>query len=120
MGNAMQRQKKRSERRCKMSKYKAVRTVVDGITFASKKEAARYCELKLLQKSGLISDLRMQVPYEIIPKCGSNRAVKYIADFVYNENGDMVVEDCKGMKTQVYIIKKKLMRWRYGIEIKEV
>jgi len=109
-----------------MSKYKAVRTVVDGITFASKKEAARYQELKLLERAGEIRDLRLQVPYEIIPKCGNNRAVKYVADFIYKKHYDGItdtfetVEDCKGMKTQVYIIKKKLMLWRYGIEIKEV
>lgn len=118
------------------TKYKAKKTVLDGITFDSKKEADRYAELKLLLKSGEITDLRMQVEYELIPtqyapsittprgkaKRGPvlERAVKYKADFVYNENGVEVVEDVKGFRTKEYIIKRKLLLWRYGIQIKEV
>lgn len=102
-----------------MSKYHSVQAVVDGIVFASRKEAARYQELRLSEKAGIISDLRLQVPYELIPKCGRNRAIKYIADFEYRENGKTVVEDCKGMRTEVYRIKKKLMRFIKGIEIRE-
>ena len=102
-----------------MTKYHSVQTVVDGIVFPSRKEAARYQELRLSEKAGIISDLRTQVPYELIPKCGRNRAIKYIADFVYTENGKTVVEDCKGMRTEVYRIKKKMMRFIKGIEIRE-
>lgn len=103
-----------------MSKYHSRKTEVDGIIFDSRKEASRYCELRLLLRAGDISDLQLQVPFELVPKCGKNRAVKYIADFVYNEFGTQRVEDCKGYRTKEYIIKKKLMLWRYGIEIKEV
>ena len=103
-----------------MGKYKNVKTVLDGITFDSKKEATRYAELKLLAKSGLIQNLRLQVPFELIPKQQGERAVKYIADFVYTENGETVVEDVKGIKTDVYKIKKKLMLKVHGLRIKEV
>lgn len=103
-----------------MSKYHATRTVVDGITFDSKREAARYTELKLMQRAGLISDLRRQVKFELIPKQQGERAVSYIADFVYSEDGQTVVEDVKGVRTPVYRIKKKLMLWRHGVRIREV
>ena len=103
-----------------MSKYKNVKTTIDGITFDSKKEATRYAELKLLARSGLIQNLRLQVPFELIPKQDGERAVKYITDFVYTENGETVVEDVKGIKTDVYKIKKKLMLKVHGLRIKEV
>ena len=102
------------------NKYHATRTVVDGITFDSKREAARYTELKLMQRAGLISDLRRQVKFELIPKQQGERAVSYIADFVYSEDGQTVVEDVKGVRTPVYRIKKKLMLWRHGVRIREV
>lgn len=118
------------------TKYRAKKTILDGITFDSKKEADRYAELKFLLKSGEITDLQMQVEYELIPaqygpdvttprgktKRGPllERAVKYKADFVYVENGVTVVEDVKGFRTKEYIIKRKLLLWRYGIRIKEV
>lgn len=103
-----------------MSKYHAKKTVVDGIIFQSRKEAKRYQELKLMQRAGLISDLRRQVKYELIPKQQGERAVSYIADFVYTEDGKTVVEDVKGVRTPVYKIKKKLMLWRHGVKIREV
>ena len=92
--------------------------------FDSKKEAARYAELALMQRAGIISDLRRQVKYELIPsqykdgKC-IYRSSSYIADFVYEQNGETVVEDTKGFKTPEYIIKKKLMYYIHGIFIKE-
>ena len=126
------------------SKYGARKTVVDGITFASKKEANRYRELKLLEKAGEICCLRLQVPFELIPaqyeetgevytkgankgkpkrgKC-IEKSVTYIADFVYYNSDATVrtVEDVKGMRTPVYIIKRKLFRWRYpDYEFREV
>jgi hypothetical protein len=126
------------------SKYGARKTVVDGITFDSKKEANRYRELKLLEKAGEICCLRLQVPFELIPaqyeetgevytkgknkgkpkrgKC-IEKAVTYIADFVYYNSDATVriVEDVKGMRTPVYIIKRKLFRWRYPeYEFREV
>ena len=97
-------------------------TMPDGtlMHFDSKREANRYAELKLLERAGEISDLKLQVPFELIPKQPGERSVKYIADFVYLEGGKSVVEDVKGKKTRDYIIKRKLMLWRHGITIKEV
>ena len=103
-----------------MSKYNAKKTTVDGITFDSKKESKRYQELRLLERSGQIKDLRWQVPYELIPKQKGERACTYYADFIYTENGEQVVEDSKGVKTKDYIIKRKLMLQVHGIKIKEV
>lgn len=102
-----------------MAKYNNIKTVVDGITFDSKKEAQRYQTLKLFEKAGMITDLKCQVAFELIPKQDGERAVKYIADFVYKELGKVVVEDVKGKRTQVYILKRKLMLERHGIKILE-
>lgn len=74
--------------------------------------------LKLLRFTGDISDLRLQVPYEII--VNGQKICKYIADFVYTKNGNVVVEDVKGFPTAVYKLKKKLMKAVHGIEIQEV
>jgi hypothetical protein len=78
-------------------------------------------------RSGLITNLRRQVPFELIPsqRRGGRvveRPVRYIADFVYTENGEDVVEDVKSHATRTpqYIIKRKLMLWEFGIQIKEV
>ena len=107
------------------SKYHAKKTVVDGITFDSKKEARRYAELKLLERGGAIKDLRRQVRYELIPAfdCGGKhyRPTSYVADFVYTDckTGDEVVEDCKGFRTDVYKIKAKLFAHRFGVSISE-
>lgn len=90
------------------------------MTFDSKREGERYLFLRSEQLAGRISNLRCQVPFILIPAMGKERATKYIADFVYEKNGEMVVEDSKGYRTEVYKIKKKLLRWRYGIEVKEV
>ena len=107
------------------SKYRNEKTEVDGIVFDSKKEANRYRELILLEKAGEISGLKLQEKYELIPAIYEDgvciqRAVYYVADFVYRENGEKIVEDVKGMKTEVYKLKKKLLRWRYGIEVREI
>ena len=126
-------------------KYRNRKTVVDGITFDSAKEATRYQELKMLQKAGVIHGLKMQVPYEIIPeqrepskevyskgakkgqpKPGKimERKVEYIADFVYTEDGQTVVEDVKGYRDggsyKVFVLKRKLMLQVYGIQVKEI
>lgn len=103
-----------------MSKYGNIKTTTsDGITHDSIKEANRWCELKLLERAGRIQHLQRQVKYALIPKQEGERAVEYIADFVYRENGNLVVEDVKGKKTKDYIIKRKLMLWVHGIKIKE-
>ena len=106
-------------------KYHNTKVKINGEIFDSKKEAARWQELLLLQRPGKISHLNRQVTYTLIPsqyidgKC-VERSVKYVADFVYHQGGQLVVEDTKGMKTDAYIIKRKLMLSAYGIRIKEV
>lgn len=101
------------------SKYRAVKTELDGIRFDSKKEAKIYAELKLLERAHEISNLRLQVPYTLIEKSEYGREIKYIADFVYEEKGQTVVGDAKGIRTDVYRLKKRLMAEKYGIIIKE-
>jgi hypothetical protein len=102
------------------------KTEVDGITFDSVKEARRWKELRLLQQSGEIEGLERQVPFILIPKQKDEkgkvieRECKYVADFVYQENGKQIVEDTKGVKTKDYIIKRKLMLEKHGIRIREV
>ena len=93
--------------------------------YASKREAKRAEELKLMEKAGEIHSLREQVEYVLIPKQDGERACKYIADFVYAKADDSghyktVVEDAKGYRDPVYRIKRKLMKFVHGISIKEV
>lgn len=123
------------------SKYGSRKVTVDGVTYDSVKEYRRFKELSLLERAGTIQNLQMQVKYVLIPAqreyCddiytrGRNkgcfkpgklieRECSYIADFVYIQNGEIVVEDTKGFRTKGYIIKRKLMLWNYGIQIKEV
>ena len=111
--------------RSKKPKYGNRKVVRDGITFDSAKEARRWSELLLLERAGAIQNLQRQVKFELIPSqriAGKvvERACTYIADFVYEEHGQTVVEDTKGFKTPEYIIKRKLMLWRHGIRIREV
>lgn len=105
------------------SKYHARKTTVDGITFDSKREACRYLALKGMEAEGTIEGLRRQVRYELIPAFDVDgrhyRPVYYVADFVYVEDGKEIVEDVKGMRTDVYRLKSKLFARRYGINIKE-
>lgn len=107
------------------SKYRAKKTVVDGITFDSRKEADRYLVLKGMEEDGSIDDLRRQVRYELIPAFDVDgkhyRPVFYVADFVYvdKETGKEVVEDVKGVRTDVYKLKSKLFARRYSMSIKE-
>ena len=122
-----------------MSKYLNKKTVVDGITFDSRKEAKYYLYLKEKEKEGEISNIRLQVPFEIVPAVYEDkvvhlktkdktvsrcvqRAVHYIADFVYtvNDTGEDEVVDVKGWRTEGYILKKKMMRAFNGINIIEV
>lgn len=107
-----------------MTKYGAKKVTLDGIEFASRKEAGRYCELKIMEQAGLIRDLKMQEEFELIPRCGKERPAKYHADFSYiiTTTGEKVVEDVKSRatKTKDYILRRKLMNWRHGIQIKEV
>lgn len=129
-------------------KYGNKKVVYNGIEFDSKKEAARYAELKLLERAGKIKDLELQKVYELIPaqyeatdevykrgkfagqpkrgKC-IEQSVTYKADFSYiDENGKQVVEDVKGYRDPAsgsfarYIIKRKLMLYVHGIKIREI
>lgn len=110
-----------------MSKYNAKKVIVDGITFDSKKESKRYLELKQMQENGEIHDLQLQVPFELIPsfeividgKKRKRRKMQYIADFVYYIGNVRIVEDVKGRKTDVYMIKKKLFEYKFKTTIKE-
>jgi len=100
------------------SKYNNVKTVIDGITFASMKEARRYSVLSLLQKTGEISNLRLQVPFKIV--VNGILICTYKADFVYNDrDGKQIIEDTKGMRTQVYNLKKKLLHATSQLQITE-
>lgn len=107
------------------SKYHAKKTTVDGITFDSRREADRYLVLKGMEDDGAIEDLRRQVRYELVPAFDVDgrhyRPVCYVADFVYvdKETGKEVVEDVKGMRTDVYRLKSKLFARRYGMSIEE-
>lgn len=107
------------------SKYNNRRTTIDGITFDSKREAQRWCDLKLMEKQGVISDLKRQVPFELQPafyhKGKKQRAVIYKADFTYVQDGELIIEDVKSKITKnekVYKLKKKMMLYK-GYEIKE-
>jgi len=103
-----------------MSKYKAKRTEFDGIWFDSKREAARYKELKLLEAAGEIRNLILQPRFNF--ELNGVKMGFYKADFQYEDrlkDWAIVIEDVKGVKTPVYNIKKKMMRAFHGIEIFE-
>lgn len=107
-----------------MAKYHNRKVTRDGETFDSVKEYRRFCELRLLEKAGAVTDLQRQVKFELIPAQRIDgkvveRACSYVADFVYMENGQQVVEDAKGMRTQEYRLKRKLMLRVHGIRIRE-
>lgn len=126
------------------SKYHAKKITRDGITFDSMKEYRRFCELSLLQRAGAITELNRQVEFELLPaqyediptgeiyrqgerkgqpkykRVCVEKSVKYVADFVYKENGKYIVEDTKGFKTKDYILKRKMMLYFHNIKIKEV
>ena len=118
------------------NKYHNRKYSADGEVFDSKKEYQRWQELKLLEKAGEITELRRQVPFELLPnqrepdKIGPRggrkpgriieRKAVYVADFVYRDRaGQEVIEDCKGMRTKEYILKRKLLLFRFGIRILE-
>jgi hypothetical protein len=99
------------------SKYHAVRTTIDNISFASKREARRYEELKILLRAGVITDLQLQPAFPVIVERVT--VATYRADFCYRERGQVIVEDCKGFRTPVYRLKKKLVEAQYKITIRE-
>lgn len=110
-----------------MSKYNSKKTIIDGQTFDSRKEANRYQDLLLLEKAGVIKNLSRQVKFVLIPSQRDevtgkvvDRECSYRADFEYTEDGKTVVEDVKGFRTKEYVLKRKMMLWKYGIRIREV
>ena len=136
-------------RKSNQNKLHAEKVTVDNISFASKKEAKRYCELKLLLQAGEISHLELQKEYVLIPsqyeesrevytrgeKKGQpkqgrllERGISYVADFVYidERNQTLVVEDVKGYRDPSsapyakFVMKRKLMLYFYGIQVKEI
>jgi len=112
-------------------KYGAKPTTVDGIRFASKAEAKRYSELKLLEKAGEIIGLKLQPKFDIhvaafVRDCPPGvrhpqKVCSYIADFAYyDKSGVAIFEDAKGFKTPMYRLKKKMVEAEYGIQITEI
>ncbi len=104
----------------KQPKYRNKKTVVDGITFDSIREAKRYAELLLLERTGVIQNLRRQVRFPL--SVNGQLICTYIADAAYTENGHEIVEDTKSPVTRklpVYRIKYKLLRAIHGIAIRE-
>ena len=109
------------------NKYRNRNIEFCGIKFDSIKERDRYKTLKAMLELGVISDLRRQQKFVLIPSQRIEgklieREASYIADFVYvdNETGRTIVEDTKGFRTDTYILKRKMMLWKYGIRIKEI
>jgi uncharacterized protein DUF1064 len=105
------------------SKYGNRRFVNEEGRWDSKREYARWCDLKLLQSSGKISELRRQVVYDLLPQCTlggrRHRPIRFVADFVYIEDGEKKVEDSKGFKNRLYMLKRRLMWQLLGIEVIE-
>lgn len=122
------------------NKYRAKKCYVGNMVFDSQMEMYRYQELSLLERAGKISNLKRQVKFTLIPaqyesferisnitgkrlKDGKRvieKECSYVADFVYEENGETIVEDVKGCKTKDYIIKRKLMLYVHGVRLREV
>jgi hypothetical protein len=122
----------------KQSKMLNKKVTIDNIVFSSGKEGRRYEELKLMLGQGLIENLRLQVKFELLPSCiidGRKRpATKYIADFVYIENGQDIIEDSKGRMPkinkrtgkrdnggaawQLFSLKRHIMKVNLGLDIK--
>lgn len=109
-----------------MNKYGAKKITHMGEKFDSIKECERWCELRLMERGKVIADLKRQVKFELLPAqkyMGETveRPVSYIADFVYTDmkTGKTIVEDTKGFKTPEYRIKKKMMLYFHGVQIRE-
>ena len=106
------------------NKYKNKFIVIDGIKFQSKKEGIRYKELRLLERAGLIKDIKLQTSFELQPSFKKNgktiRAITYRSDFDYiTKDGKHIVEDVKGYETEIFALKRKLFEYKYpDLEIK--
>lgn len=108
-----------------MNKYRNKKIIIDGIQFDSKTEGKRYIELKLLQKAKVISNLELQPKFLLQPAFKKNgktyRKIEYIADFSYYDDNKLIVEDVKGMETEVFKLKRKMFDYKYNdIELRVV
>lgn len=119
---SLQQQQRPSRR----NKYGSTPTYVDGQRFDSKSEAKRFCQLQILERAGKISDLKTQVSFDLLPAQDldgkKEKPVRYIADFSYQENGGLVVEDVKSAptKTREFVIKRKMLLFFHKIVVREV
>ena len=105
----------------KRAKYNNVKTEFNGIIFDSLKERDRYISLRYLEGMQEITDLQCQVTFRL--ESNDEKICDYVADFVYQKNGQTIVEDVKSSvtkKLRPYLMKKKMMLAQYKIEIKEV
>lgn len=108
-----------------VNKYRNKKVTRNGIVYDSRKEADRHAVLKLLERAGKITNLQRQVKFDLLPAQRDTagklleRAVSYVADFTYYENGKLIVEDVKGFKTPEYKLKKKMLLYFHGLRIKE-
>ena len=130
----------RGFKREKGKKYNNTKVEYNGIKFDSKKEMQRYLVLKDAEDKGIISDLRLQVKYELIPSIKEEYIehlktkdkvktrtlqlpITYTCDFQYTKNGELVIEDVKAspkMLPKEFTLKEKLLFWRYGIKIRKI
>lgn len=104
----------------KRSKYRNIKTTVDGVTFHSRKEATHYLKLKAMEKTGLITDLVLQPKFPMM--VNGVKIGCYYADFSYTvvATGIRFVDDVKGMRTAVYKLKKRIVEAMYTIRINEI
>lgn len=100
-----------------MNKYNNKKTQIDMYVFDSVAESKRYKELALLEKAGEIKDLKLQPKFLLQDGFRKNgktyRKIEYIADFMYIENGKVIIEDVKGMETEVFKLKRKIFEHKY-------
>ena len=107
------------------SKYGNKKIEVLGIKFDSKREARRYLDLKAMEAAGQIQNLQLQVKFLLLPSQrvdgkAVEKPVYYVADFQYKQNGKTIVEDSKGHRTKDYILKRKMLLYFHGIQVREV
>jgi hypothetical protein len=102
----------------RFSKYKAIKTIVDGITFASKREAYYYQLYSKMKESGLISELQLQPKFPFL--YNNKKQFTYVADFSFKDDKGLHIVDVKGVETPLFRLKKKLIEAQYGLKIEVV
>lgn len=107
-------------------KYRNKPCQIGSEKYRSQREMKRHHDLLMLEKAGHVSDLRREVPFELVPGVRFKTAkratppLRYLADFTYMHKGEYTVEDAKGVRTPLYKAKRHLMLAIHGIEVKEV